>query len=128
MGLAKKRLYKPERRPARKRGVLDKQAPVSCPDATKTEIALALFAIAKEAGVIIGQGGSYDPLRDEYVCVGKVLDGGSLDGVYTGRVQDVTIHGAEVGAVIMFCRQVNGGPLLRDHEKMARRVTRRVVA
>lgn len=113
-GLTRRRLYKPERRPARKKGILDKQAPISCPDASKGEIAMALFALCHEAKVIVGQGGEYDSLRDEYTVVGKLLDGSvDPDGMPTGKVQDVKIQGAEVGAVIKLARMMNGGRLQR---------------
>lgn len=113
-GLARRRLYKPERRPARTKGVLDKQAPIGLPNANKNEIALALFALAQQAGVAIGRGGSYDALRDEYTLTGKVLDGGiDAKGIKTGRVQDIKVQGAEVASVIKVARMMNGGRLVR---------------
>lgn len=105
MGLTKRRLYKPERRPARKTGVLHDQAPSGLPDANANEIALALFALAKEANVIIGRGGDYDRIKDVYTVVGKSLE--------TGKAQDVQIAGAEIATLIMAARSLNGGPLVR---------------
>jgi hypothetical protein len=115
VGLTKRKLYKRERPAARKKGVLDKQAPIGCPDANKKEIALALASLAIEAKVVIGRGGSYDALRDEYTVLGKVLDGSTAsDGTPAGRVQDVIIQGAEVATLIKVCRMMNGGKL-RSH-------------
>jgi hypothetical protein len=105
MGLAKRRLYKPERKPARKRGVLHEQAPIGCANANANEIALALFSLAAEAGVAIGRGGTYDSLRDEYTVVGKSRE--------TGKVQDFKVQGAEVAALIKVARMMNGGKLER---------------
>lgn len=101
MGLSKRRLYKPERRPARKRGVLEKDAPLSVPDASRFEIASAIFAIAKEAGVKVGRGSGYDPLRDEYTVIGK--------STATGKAQDFKIAGSEVANAIVLFRYLNGG-------------------
>lgn len=110
-GLTKRRLYKPERAPARKKGVIGKHqkialyklAPVGCPDANEGEVAKALFAIAREAGVIVGQGSGYDALRDEYSVIGKSLE--------TGKAQDFTIAGFEVAVCIKLGRMMNGGKM-----------------
>jgi hypothetical protein len=107
-GLTKRRLYKPERSPARKRGIFGKHsvhklAPVSCPDANEGEVAKALYAVAREAGVIIGQGSGYDALRDEYTVIGKSMA--------TGKAQDFTIAGAEIGVCIKLARMLNGGQM-----------------
>lgn len=109
-GPVRRRLYKPERKPGRTRGVLEKHAPIGCPDASKAEISMALFAICREGNVIPGRGGAYDALKDEYTVIGKVLDG-STDptGMHTGKVQDVTVAGEEVAAVIKLARVLNGG-------------------
>ena len=100
-GLVRRRLYKPERAPARKRGVLHKQAPVACPDANTYEIAMALASLCESAGFIIGRGGEYDSLRDEYKLIGKSLA--------TGKAQDVTVKGFEVALLINYLRALNGG-------------------
>lgn len=109
MGLTKRRLYKPERKPARTKGVLGKHglyklAPVSCPDANGGEVAKALYAVAREAGVIVGRGSGYDALRDEYSVVGKSLA--------TGKAQDFTIAGAEIAVCIKLARMMNGGEMV----------------
>jgi hypothetical protein len=108
MGLVKRRLYKPERKPARRKGVLKglpnglyKLAPIGLPDADAGEVAKALFSLSREAGVIVGQGSGYDPLRDQYAVTGKSLA--------TGKAQDFTVEGAEVAAVIRMARMLNGG-------------------
>ena len=117
-GLTKRRLYKPERRPARTKGVLDKQAPVACPDANKTEIAMALATLCHASNVAVGRGGTYDPLKDEYTVIGKVLDGGrDASGAPTGRAQDITVKGHEVAALIKLARIMNGGKL--EHHRAA---------
>ena len=104
MGLVKRRLYKPERRAARKKGVIGKLAPMDCPDATQPEVVSAIAIICGECNVRVGRGGEYDTLRDEYTVIAKVLDGGVQDGVPTGKAQDVKIKGAEVAAAILFAR------------------------
>lgn len=93
---AKRRLYKPERSPARVKGVVGKNAPVSLPDAKRNEIAMALYSICKEAGFIVGRGAEYDALKDIYTLIGKSRE--------TGKAQEVKVHGFEVGAVIQMCR------------------------
>jgi hypothetical protein len=110
MGLVKRRLYKPERAPARKKGVLNSQAPVSCIDAGSFEIAAAIAAFCRQAKVIPGQGGEYDWLKDEYTIIGKSR--------VTGKAQDFKIKGDEVGALIKLARSINGGrPMYRQGEK-----------
>ncbi len=105
MGLAKRRLYKPERRAARVKGILYELAPIGCPDAGEEEVAMAVFSMAKQAGFIIGRGSGYDGLRDEYTVVGKSLR--------TGKVQDVTIAGADVALLIDYARSLSGGTMKR---------------
>lgn len=121
MTRARRRLYRPERAPARKKGVLHKQAPIGCPNATPTEIAMALFSIGEQAHMIPGRGGTYDSLKDQYTLVGKVLDGGKdSDGTPTGKVQDIVIEGADVAFLIRFMRthervrQLDSRSLLRQ--------------
>lgn len=94
--MVKRRLYKPDRAPARTKGVIGRNAPVSCPDADRFEIASAVFAICKEAGFIIGRGAEYDQLKDEYTLIGKSLE--------SGKAQEVKLAGFEVGAVIKMFR------------------------
>jgi hypothetical protein len=100
-------LYKPERAPARTKGTIKagNQAPIALQDANTNEISLALFALAREAGVTVGRGGSYDALKDLYTVVGK--------SVATGKAQDFTVQGQEVADVIMIARMFNGGVLER---------------
>jgi hypothetical protein len=103
MGLTKRRLCKPERKPARKKGVLEKHAPIGCLSANKAEIALAVYSLCEDAGYVVGRGGDYDPLRDQYTVVGKHKE--------TGKVQDITVEGAEVATLIKLVRRLNGGRL-----------------
>jgi len=100
-GRAYRRLYKPERRPARTKGVLavERQAPVGCPDASRYEIAMALSAICQAGKMKVARGGSYDPIRDEYVVVGSI----------DGKAQDIKIEGVAVAALINQLREWNGG-------------------
>lgn len=111
-GLIKRRLYKPERKPARRKGVLGQQAPVGCPDANHYEIAMAIAAICEEAQMEPGIGGEYDALKDEYTIIGRVRDGGvdTSTGMRTGKVQDIKIPGAAVAALIGTLRAWNGTP------------------
>lgn len=104
-GLTKRRLYKPERAPARKRGVLFSMAPIALPDADPGEVAKAIWALAREAGVIVGQGSGYDSLRDEYTLVGKSME--------TGKAQDWKVAGEVVADLIKIGRFYNGGPMRR---------------
>lgn len=118
-GLVKRRLYKPERRPARKHGVFGKAleyanakfkpkvdpfAPVGLPDASAGEVRKALFAMCQSAGVVVGQGSGYEALRDEYHVIGKSMA--------TGKAQDFKIAGAEVAELIRVARMLNGGPMV----------------
>jgi hypothetical protein len=110
MGLAKRRLYKPDRRPARAKGVLgkhsvEKMAPVGCLDATEGEVAKALFVLARQSGVTVGRGSGYDPLRDIYTVIGKSAS--------TGKVQDFDIEGGVVAELIRVARILNGGRMDR---------------
>lgn len=102
MGLTHRRLYKPERRPARRRGVLHDQAPVGCPNATVSEIAMAIASICEAAHVAVGRGGMYDSIRDEYTIIGK--------DKRTGKAQDFKIEGVAVAALINELRIWNGVP------------------
>lgn len=116
--MVKRRLYKPERRPARRKGVLERQAPIACPDANRTEIAMALATLCRMSGVVVGQGGTYDALKDEYTVIGKVLDGSKdTAGIPTGKAQDVTVKGLEVARLIKLVRRMNGGKL--EHNRAA---------
>ena len=110
VGKAKRRFYKPERKPTRKKGVLeiDKQAPVGCLDANRYEIAMALYSLcraATDAEIEIGRGGSYDPIRDEYTVTGKI----------NGKAQDMTIEGVAVAALINQLRLWNATPQFDKH-------------
>lgn len=116
MGLVRRRLYKPERSPARVKGTMYLYAPIGLPDATEGEVAKALFAIGKEAGVSIGRGSGYDSLRDEYTVIGKSRA--------TGKAQDYKIAGAEVATLIKLARIWNGGKMDREQ---ARKLNRAVV-
>ena len=99
-GLAKRRLYKPERAPARIKGVLGHfQAPVACPDATVPEIAMALASICDAGKIEVGRGGEYDALGDTYTIIGK----------HNGKAQDLKIGGWQVAYIIGLVRQLNGG-------------------
>lgn len=69
--LVRRRLYKRERRPDHKPGVLAKQPPVGVPDASPFEIVSAVDIICRKYGIRVGQGGEYDRQRDEYVVIGK---------------------------------------------------------
>jgi hypothetical protein len=109
-GLARRRFYKPERAPARAKGVIGKEAPISVPDATTTEIKTALYALCKEAGMIIGRGAEYEPIRDEYTVIGK--------SKATGKAQEIKVQGAEVGSVIRIARMLNGGKLNRADSRL----------
>jgi hypothetical protein len=102
-GLAKRRLYKPERKAPRKKGVLYNCAPIGCPDANVGEVAKALIALGSEVGVKIGQGSGYDGLRDKYYVVGVSRA--------TGKAQDFTFEGEVVAALIRLARRANGGPM-----------------
>lgn len=102
VGRRRNRLYKPERRPARKKGVLGhQQAPVGCPDASTKEIAMALASLCEASHVIPGRGGEYDALKDEYVVVGK--------SKLTRKAQDFKVEGFAVAYLIQTLRAWNGG-------------------
>lgn len=106
MGLVKRPYYKKQRAPARTKGVLRAEvAPVALPEANSNEVALALFALAEEAGVVVGRAGGYDRHRDEYTVVGKCKR--------SGKAQDFIIKGAEVADLILLGRLMNGGPMVR---------------
>lgn len=115
MGLVKRRLYKKERAPARKKSILylNKSAPVSFQDASPIEIAMAITTLCQQAGVIVGRTGEYDPLRDLYTVIGKSR--------MTGKAQEFTVVGDEVGALIRLARMLNGGPMLSMQDQNERR-------
>ena len=98
-GLVRRRLYKPERRPARMKGVLHDQSPVGCADANSYEIAMALASLCRASGMVVGRGGDYDSIKDMYTVVGTV----------NGKAQDLKIEGAAVAALIHQLRIWNGG-------------------
>lgn len=115
MGRIKRPLYKRERPPARTKGTLrfNRQAPVGLPTANNTEIALALHALCDQAGVVIGRGGTYDNLKDEYTIIGK--------SKFTGKAQDFYVKGDEVAKVIALLRMCEGGELVLPSQKMLNR-------
>ncbi len=102
-GLTKRRWYKPERAPARMKGSIGECSPISCPDATKSEVLMALSAVALDAGVAIGRGGDYDKICDKYTVIGKSLVG--------GKACDIKIDGGTVGEVILACRMMRLGQM-----------------
>jgi hypothetical protein len=97
--MVKRSLYKTPRAPARTKGVLHNQAPIACQDANGKEIAMALTALCLDAGVVVGRGGLYDALRDEYTVIGKSIE--------TGKAQDFRVRGEAVAALIGFLRGLN---------------------
>lgn len=107
--MKKRRLYKPERAPARKKGVIGKFAPISLPDASQIEVAMAVYSLCKEAGIKVGQGADYDPLKDVYTVIGKSYT--------TGKAQEATVQGVEVGDLINLFRMLNGGRAVSAPEK-----------
>lgn len=112
--LVRRPMYRKERAPARTKGILRSEAaPAALPDANSGEVALALFALADEAGVIVGRAGSYDNYKDEYTVIGK--------SKATGKAQDFIIHGREVADVIVLARLCNGGPLVRASQRKTKR-------
>lgn len=90
--LVTRNLYKRERAPDRKAGVLGKDAPAACRDATSFEILAALVVVAGQCGIKIGQGGEYDRVTDTYTVVAKSLR--------TGVAQDFKISGIDVAEAI----------------------------
>jgi hypothetical protein len=105
MGLARRRLYKAERRPARIKGELRNQnAPIALLDANAKEVAMALYALCDLSGIVIGRAAGYDQLRDEYTVTGT--------SKLTGKAQDLTVKGAEVADAIVVARVLNGGKLV----------------
>ena len=108
LGRARRRLYKPERSPARKVGVLHKEAPVGCLNANGKEIEMAIAAICQTAGVVPGRGSGYNSIRDEYHIVGKSR--------VNGKVQDFVIEGVAVAALINTLRRAIG---VREFDRQA---------
>lgn len=104
MGLVKRRLFKPERRAARKKGVIGTIAPVDCPDASQPEVVSAIAHICGESEIRVGRGGEYDQIKDEYTVIAKVLDGSYLEGKWTGKVRDAKIKGFQVAQAILYTR------------------------
>lgn len=101
VGRASRRLYKPERAPARKRGVLHDRAPVGCPNANNYEIAMAIASLCEASHVVPGRGLGYDPIADKYTIAGK--------SKATGKAQDFEIEGHAVALLINQLRVWNGG-------------------
>jgi hypothetical protein len=114
-GLTRRRLYKPDRAPARQKSalLLNKCAPVALPGATAKEIAMALTSICREANIVVGQCAGYDGIKDMYTVTAKHLE--------TGKVSDFQIVGDEVALLIKLARQWNGGPMLSGADKAERR-------
>lgn len=122
-GKVRRRLYKKQRRPARL-SAAGLQPPLELPDARPEEVANALASFCEQlgtAGAKVGDCPDYDPLRDEYTCVAKILDGGvGPDGIATGAVKDVKVGGVIVAIMISFFRQK------RAHQEMVKRRAGRV--
>lgn len=94
--------YRPERAPARKRGVLGTEPPNECKSATPHEIITGLCIAAKQLGITIGQGGEYDKTTGMYTVVGK--------DIATGKVGDWKIPGHLVATITKEWRKLH--PLL----------------
>ena len=109
--LARRPNYKPERRPARLKGVLYKLAPIGCPDASESEVSKAVFALAWKAGFVVGRGSGYEPLKDKYTLIGKSRT--------TGKAQDVELEGHAVAETIYTFRLLNGGRADRTESRRA---------
>ncbi len=105
IGLTRRRLYKPERAPARMQGILRNEAPLACLDACQTEITSAIAAILQMGNALPGIGREYDAIRDQYTITGK-------SGT-TGKAQDYVIEGEAVAAVIHETRRLNGGKYVK---------------
>lgn len=100
-GLVRRRLYKPERAPARAKNAIGSRSPVMLTDATDREVASALAVLGQGCGIVIGLGRDYEPIRDEYTVTAK--------NRATGKVGDYRIPGSDVAQVIMLARMMYGG-------------------
>lgn len=70
--LARRNLYKRERRPARYDDKTGEMPPIGCPDATPFEIVSTINAYAKAVLKIdVGRTNGYDKQRDEYTVIAK---------------------------------------------------------
>lgn len=99
----RRRLYKAERPPARKEGVLKMAPPIALPDANAAEIASAIHTYCDEMGFEVGRTDGYDANADTYYLIGK--------SKRTGKAQDLQVVGEHISTLIRFCRLANGGPL-----------------
>lgn len=98
IGRARRRMYKPERAPARHKSGIGLQPPVGCPDANANEVEKSIPIVCKQFGILPGRALGYDKQRDEYVVVGK-----------TGRwalPQDYRVPGHLVAGLILNWRKV----------------------
>lgn len=100
----RRRLYKPERKAARKAGIPLK-GQVTEAAGTRNEVILALNAVAWQAGIIIGRLLAYDRNKDQFLVLAKDLE--------TGKVSEATIEGELVAAAIATARVLNGGKLVK---------------
>ena len=103
MALTHRRLYKPDRKPARIKGVLYNQAPICLVDATKAEVLTAIAGVCLSSGVIPARGCGYDSIRDEYTIAGYSKS--------DKKLKDVKVSGYEVGELIKFLRTITAGKL-----------------
>lgn len=97
--LVRRRMYRPERPPARKKGVFKNAPPVGALDATPHEVITSIAVVCKQLGVRPGQGGEYDPHSDYYALIGQ--------DVATGKAQDFRIPGHLVASVIKQWRKLH---------------------
>ncbi len=103
-GLVKRRLYKPERAPARVRGSASLIGSTEL-RISKDEARLAIFALCCEAGLIVGRGLSYDKRADEFVVLAKDRE--------SGKVVEARLAGERIAGLVAAARILNGGRLER---------------
>lgn len=104
MGLVKRRLYKPDRKPARKKGER-LPGPVALRGASTKEVVSAIAAACHLTNTTVGRGLGYDEQKDQYWVIAKSPE---------GKVQDFRVEGEWVADAIRLTRLLNGGPM-REH-------------
>lgn len=109
----KRPLYKRERTPARVKGTIGEQPPISCLDASPFEVTCAIASLAWIGGIEVGRCTGYDSLTDKYHVIGKNRK--------TKKAQDATVDGSAVGTLILVTR-------LKAGEKMDQASIKRFIA
>ena len=98
MGLARRRLYKPERKPGRVKAWMPAPGTkLTEADLSQYEAELGIAATGFDRGIIVGRILGYDRHRNAFTVVGKRrMDGKAVEAIFPGSVVSSAIVAARI--------------------------------